>query len=199
MAQETLERIFEPFFTTKPAGEGTGLGLAIVYGIVKQHRGWVAVDSQIGQGSCFSVYLPLAGSRAAAAPALAQPLPGSGETVLVVDDEEAVTDIAAQILQNYGYTVEVARDGTGALNIMREQGRAIALVILDIEMPGLSGMETWRRICELSPGTRVMFCSGTAPSAELRSQLQARGGLFLAKPFTASRLLDVVRQVLDAK
>src|ERR1043166_2507284 len=143
MDARTLERIFEPFFTTKEAGKGTGLGLALVYGIVKQHQGWLEVQSQPGKGSPFKVFLP-ASSKARAAPDPAQPgpAPGGHETILLVEDEASLRDLVQEVLRKKGYTVLTAQTGRGALQVWEKHKVEIDLLLTDMMMPeGVSGAE----------------------------------------------------------
>ncbi|MFZ5586436.1 MAG: PAS domain S-box protein [Thermodesulfobacteriota bacterium] len=192
---ETQERIFEPFFTTKPQGEGTGLGLATVYSIVKQHRGWITVDSTPGRGTSFAVHLPaLTGAGPPqASPVAEEPLPRGSETVLVVDDEAMILDLVRDSLEGLGYRVACAHDGREALDIFDRFGDGIDLVILDMAMPGLSGQEILQRMLAKRPRTRVIISSGHTAS-NLTAPL---GAAFLAKPYRIQDLAAAVRRALD--
>ena len=195
---EICTRIFEPFFTTKETGKGTGLGLAIVYGIVKQHRGWVECRSEVGRGTSFDVFLPRdEAPRPANPPAVRAPVRrGSGETVLLVDDESLVRNLGRVILERHGYQVLVAEDGLEALDLYRCARDRVALVILDLSMPRLSGRDTLRRLREINPRLLALFSSGY--SAE-QANLSAEPGVvgFVTKPYYPQDLLQRVRDVLD--
>lgn len=193
---DTFERIFEPFFTTKPLGEGTGLGLATVYAIVKQHRGWIEVASQTGFGASFSIYLPAkTGPVATLDQTPAQPaLRGGRETILVVDDEFMILDLATEALTSLGYQVLAASNGQMALETFERLGPELDLVILDLTMPGLSGQEVMEAMLRLRPGARIIISSGHAASGPPAQPAAA----YLDKPYRIEELATVVRGVLDA-
>jgi PAS domain S-box-containing protein len=200
---DLLARVFEPFFTTKPVGEGTGLGLAMVHGIVEQHNGWVEVRSEVGLGTRFDLYLPrlpdpdLTLTPAPRVPAdAATPLPAcprGPKTVLLVDDEEMIRDLARAVLEGNGYRVIEARDGEEALAVFRAR-RDIDLVILDLTMPRMSGQDTFRAMIGLDPSARVLFSSGY--SAETLADTDGSVGL-LPKPYRPGDLLEAVGGALD--
>lgn len=201
MDAETLRRVFEPFFTTKGLGRGTGLGLSTVYGIVRQHEGWVTVESAVGQGTTFHVYLPRAGNFPAEKPQPAEPeRPRRGaETILFVDDEEMIRELGRQILESHGYSVLLASDGLEALDLYAAESRRIDLVVLDQTMPNLSGVEALARIREIDPGARVILSSGDPGRQEFfRREVEGASG-FLQKPYRADALARAVRDVLDGK
>ncbi|MBV9110910.1 MAG: response regulator, partial [Gemmatimonadetes bacterium] len=200
MDAETLERAFEPFFTTKPSGKGTGLGLSTVYGIVKQSGGYVWADSKPGAATTFSVYLPRVDAEPPA-PAAAPPAPeraprGSG-TVLLVEDEAAVRNLAARVLSAAGYTVLAAASGAEALEQARRAGN-VDLVLTDVVMPGMDGTELARRLRAARPGIAVVYMSGyTGDDLERRATLEA-GAPFLQKPVPPDALVRGVREALEA-
>ncbi|MDH3520283.1 MAG: GAF domain-containing protein [Myxococcales bacterium] len=193
-----LEKIFEPFFTTKMPGEGTGLGLAMVYGIVRQHRGLLHVDSEVGEGTRFDVYLPASEQvRSAACSDLEAPIVGGDETILVAEDEELVRQLVVNVLQAAGYRVVAACDGQEALDIIDSQTLDIDLVLLDAVMPRLSGRRTFELLQERQPGMRALFTSGYARDS-LPSEFLARWNLqSLQKPYRPEKLLRMVREILD--
>ncbi len=199
MDQETREKIFEPFFTTKKAGKGTGLGLSIIYGIVKQHNGFIVVDSALGQGTTFRLYLPLAIGESEECPdERRQPLPAGGtETVLLVEDDQDVRDLNRVVLEEAGYTVIEAVDGREALEKIREGNGPIHILVSDIIMPNLDGKTLYDEVMKVRPDMKALFISGYAEDT-----LDARGLFkdehnFLPKPVLPSELLQRVREILD--
>ncbi len=197
MAAEVQSHAFEPFFTTKGRANATGLGLSTVVGIVKQSGGHVGLESQPGRGTTVRVYLPLvdAGGREAAleAPKLAR----GDETILVVDDEKAMREVLVQTLRAAGYSVIEAAGGPEALREAAEPSAAIALVLTDVMMPGMSGTELATRLRRARPGLRVVYMSGATREA-LRQRDEAIDAPFLWKPFSADELTQTIRQALDA-
>lgn len=202
IAPEVLPHLFEPFFTTKEVGKGTGLGLATVYSIVQQHHGWIEVQSTPGQGAAFTLHLPaFAGEETPADEAAppAAPLPRGTETVLLVEDETNVRELTQTLLTQSGYQVLTAADGPTALALWQAQREHVALVLTDLVMPGgWSGRDLARRLREEKPGLKVLYFSGYSTEVAGRELDLQAGQSFLAKPFTASALLQAVRQLLDA-
>ncbi len=199
MDAATLARIFEPFFTTKQLGKGTGLGLATVYGIVQQSGGWISVNSVLAQGTTFEILLP-----AVAAPATEkrEARPGTGslcgtETILVVDDEEGVREVAVEFLTARGYNVLAAESGKQALEIARKQQGPIHLVITDAVMPGMNGPAMVKWLGEIRSGFKVLYISGYADEGSILEEALARGDHFLQKPFFLEVLGRTVRSLLD--
>jgi two-component system cell cycle sensor histidine kinase/response regulator CckA len=202
MDKETRERIFEPFFTTKEKGKGTGLGLSTVYGIVKQSGGNIWVYSEPGQGTTFKIYLPrdlsasltVSGSRFAA---VTTPPTGT-ETILVVEDEEAVRDIAKRILREAGYNVLAAASPDDALLTCKSHLGKLHLLLTDVVMPQMSGKLLADRLAMARPGLKVLYMSGYADDAILHHGTLAPGTHFIGKPFSAVDLARKVREVLDS-
>jgi two-component system cell cycle sensor histidine kinase/response regulator CckA len=198
MNSGTLAHIFEPFFTTKERGKGTGLGLATVYGIVKQSGGYVWVYSEVGKGTTFKTYLPLVeeGGEAEPVPA-AEPasLVGS-ETVLLVEDEESVRALSRSILKSYGYTVLEAGSGMDGLDVALHYPLPIHLLLTDVVMPEMGGLDLASRLEALRPGVRVLYMSGYTDDAVFRHGLLEKGRMFLQKPFTPKTLARKVREAL---
>ena len=200
MSPEILEHIFEPFFTTKDAGKGTGLGLATVYGIVKQHQGWLEVESQIGTGTVFKVRLP-ASSRPAVdtvqAVADSRGRAG-GETILLVEDETGVRALSKIILQRVGYRVLEAGSGVEALEVWENAGAEVDLLLTDMVMPdGLTGRELARQLTARKPGLKVLFVSGYNMDPDGSAFRLREAASFLQKPYHPRKLLDAVRDCLD--
>jgi signal transduction histidine kinase/HAMP domain-containing protein len=201
MDAATMGRIFEPFFTTKEVGKGTGLGLATVYGIVKQHEGWIEVSSEVGKGSVFNVFLPASSAPvAASAPEshLTAAVRGGQETILVVEDEPVLRDMAHLILQDCGYHVLEADSGAEALRVWEGNSDAIDLVLTDMVMPGgLSGRDLAVRLLASHPQLKVIFTSGYNIEEANTDFFRRRGASFLRKPYTRVDLAKVVRESLD--
>jgi PAS domain S-box-containing protein len=201
MDQKTLGHVFEPFFTTKRVGEGTGLGLFTVYGIVESHGGFITCQSQPGQGTVFSIYLPTAPetepARETAPRTKTQPA-GGGASILVVDDEEAILETVRQLLSAQGYRVLTADSGEGALEIYQETPRAVDLVVLDLGMPGMGGQRCLKRLIEIDPEAKVIVATGYAGSG-MRGEMLGFGARgYVSKPYRLEGLLASVRQILDS-
>ena len=199
MSPETVAHIFEPFYTTKDSGKGTGLGLSTVYGIVKQSGGYIWVYSEPGQGTTFKVYLPRVEEKVEAKPEAAKvPAAKTGsETILLVEDEEAVRELAAMILQAKGYTILAAQGWQEAERLRGKHRGEIHLLLTDLMMPGMSGRELARRITEQHPRTRVLYMSGYTDNVLAQGGVLEEGVAFLQKPFTPALLAQRVREVLD--
>jgi signal transduction histidine kinase/FixJ family two-component response regulator len=198
---EHLPRLFEPFFTTKEVGKGTGLGLATVYGIVKQHEGWIEVESQIGQGTTFRVFLPAAagGATPAGLSAATPAVRGGRETILIVEDEPAVRGLVCTSLERYGYQVRTASSGAEALKEWSERLNEIDLLLTDVVMPdGVSGWELAKQLQVRKPLLKIVYMSGYNPSMTAMEPGHAIGrNLFLQKPFKPKKLAEVVRACLE--
>ena len=208
MDATTLSHMFEPFFTTKEPGKGTGLGLATVYGIVKQHQGWVVVESQLGQGTTFTLFLPSGVKPAQAvppaqpgAPALANSAMSLGdETILVVEDEPALRELVVNVLELCGYRILQACTGVEALKVWEKHKNEIDLLLTDMVMPeGISGRQLAERLQAEDPALKVIYTSGYSPGMAGKDIALLEGFNFLAKPYPPSRLANVVRECLDGK
>jgi two-component system, cell cycle sensor histidine kinase and response regulator CckA len=199
IAPEIAGRIFEPFFTTKGIERGTGLGLSTVRGIVKSHGGFVDFTSTAGKGTEFRVYLPaqMTPEPAAAHEANEPPPRGQGETILVVDDEDAVCTVAQRTLENFGYRTLAASDGAAALALYRDKGAQIDMVLADVNMPTMDGKEMTKAIRDINPQAKIVLATGgvsayDAPTGEAGPVFQA----ILKKPFETKLLLQTLRSVL---
>jgi signal transduction histidine kinase len=197
MDQPTLQRIFEPFFTTKKMGRGTGLGLASAYGIVKNHGGFIDVESEPGKGTTFHIYLPASEKSVVVDGERPEEIFKGKETVLLVDDEQMIIEVGQEILFALGYKVLVATNGYEAVQIFQKRWNAIDLVILDLIMPGLSGGETFDQMKNINPGINVLLCSGYSLNGQAMEILDRGCNGFIQKPFKLRELSIKLREILD--
>jgi signal transduction histidine kinase/ActR/RegA family two-component response regulator len=196
MEKEVLAHLFEPFFTTK--GMGTGLGLAVVYGIVKGHDGYIDCESQLGKGALFKIYLPATGQVTEEAESeKKEPPKGGTETILLVDDEKSIRDLAKTILSTFGYTVLTASDGEEALEIYRAEEERIHLIILDLIMPGMGGLRCLEDLLHTDPSVKVVIATGYHPEDSANTLVKGRTKGFIRKPYNMDELLLSVRKALD--
>jgi CheY-like chemotaxis protein len=198
MDEATRARIFEPFYTTKMVGKGTGLGLATVYGIVKQSGGDVAVETEVGRGTTFSVYLPREDAPATVTTRRSEPVTGTGHgTVLVVEDEDAVREIVVRSLRGAGYEILSARSGGDALVLCEKWAGRIDLLLTDVVMPQMSGPELAQRLTQQMPSLKVLFMSGYPDDSIVHHGVLNTGVRLISKPYETTELARVVRDVLD--
>jgi len=198
MSDEVQKRIFEPFFTTKPEGLGTGLGLSVVFGITKQHNGFVTINSEAGKGSVFKVFLPKAEGQVTEPKAPFEVTTiGGHESILIVEDNRQVRDLACIILKEAGYQVFSAVDGLEAISTFREFASKIDLVILDVVMPRMGGLEVLQKMQTIKPDIKVIFTSGYSNQGIHTNFILERGLEFIQKPYHPEWLRKKIRSVLD--
>jgi signal transduction histidine kinase/ActR/RegA family two-component response regulator len=199
MDTQILSRIFEPFFTTKPVGKGTGLGLSTVFGIVRQHQGWVEVESRPNEGTTFRIYFPASLQMAEKMEAVVDTVLRSGrETVLVAEDEDALREMVVQVLKIQGYTVLEASSGRQALDVWERASRPVDLLVTDMVMPGgIMGSELAERLSSQSPRLKVIYTSGYSPGMAGKDASLLEGRNFLPKPYSIGKLAQFVRECLD--
>ncbi|MBU4575189.1 MAG: response regulator, partial [Desulfarculus sp.] len=200
MDKETVSHVFEPFYTTKEVGAGTGLGLFTVYGIVENHGGYISCESAPGEGATFTIYLPAREEKAAImapqAPDAGQ-VKGGRETVMLVDDEEAILEVVRDVLEQHGYSVLTADSGEGALELFGQGPDKVDLVILDLGMPGMGGDRCLERLLMQAPEVKVIVATGYAGSDKRSEMLAAGASGFITKPYRLDSLLRTVRQIID--
>jgi two-component system cell cycle sensor histidine kinase/response regulator CckA len=200
MDAHTRANVFEPFFTTKGKGKGTGLGLSTVYGIVKQSGGYIWVYSEPGKGTTFKIYLPQVKNEEEEKTTVEVPpetLRGN-ETILLVEDDSDVREVAKVILSQYGYQVIKASNGKEALELVKNKNHEIQLMITDVVMPGMSGRELAAKIAALRKDLKVLYVSGYTDDAIVKHGMLKSDIVYLPKPFSIEDLLTKVRQILDA-
>lgn len=197
MDEKTIKKIFDPFFTTKEVGKGTGLGLAIVYGIVKQHNGYIDVNSEPGKGTTFNIYLPLVHRTVEEEKLSPLAVKGGSETILVAEDKLEVRKLTREVLENGGYCVIEAPDGEGAVKAFLEHMDQVDLLLLDVVMPKMNGKEVYDRLKEVRPHLKVLFMSGYTSDILLRKGVYDASSDYIAKPVPPLELLAKVREVLD--
>ncbi|MCX5833583.1 MAG: response regulator [Deltaproteobacteria bacterium] len=199
MDKNTMERIFEPFFTTKEMGRGTGLGLASAYGIIKGHGGFIDVESDIGRGSTFKIYLPASGKKVIKAVEVVEPIKKGRETVLLVDDEDSMLEVGQELLKTMGYHVYTARDGSEALEIYDRSKGEIDIVLLDMIMPKMGGGEAFDQMKKINPAVKVLLLSGYSIDGEAAKILDRGCSGFIQKPFNMEELSKTIESIMGEK
>jgi CheY-like chemotaxis protein len=197
MAEKTQQRIFDPFFTTKEMGRGTGLGLASAYGIIKNHNGIINVYSRKGQGTTFSIYLPVTEKKPIEEIDLDKEVLKGSETILLVDDEAIIIDVSKRMLEKLGYRIVIARSGSEAIEIYKNNRTKIDIVILDMVMPGTGGGEAYDKLKEIAPAIKVLLSSGYSINGKAREILNRGCNGFIQKPFNLKQLSQKIREILD--
>ncbi|MBN2397909.1 MAG: PAS domain S-box protein [Deltaproteobacteria bacterium] len=200
MDKKTMSCIFEPFFSTKGLAKSAGLGLASAYGIIKNHDGYIDVESQKGEGTAFYVYLPVSKKKAGeAVESVENTLHKGSGTILLVDDEDLVLDVGTELLESLGYTILKARDGAEAIDIFKEGNGSIDMVFLDIVMPGMSGKDTYDRLKELNPDVKVLLSSGYDIDTQATEILNRGADGFIQKPFALKDLSQKIKKIMEAE
>jgi len=201
ISEETQKRMFDPFFTTKDIGKGTGLGLSIVYGIIMQHNGFIDVDSEQGKGTTFRIYLPAITTLAdkKTEPIPVQSVDKGTETILVAEDDPTLRKLSQIVLESFGYEVILAEDGYDAVRKFRVHNEEIRLVILDMMMPKMTGVEAYKAIKDIRPEVKALFLSGYTADKVTEQGLIADGMEIVVKPISPRDLLRTVRRVLDKR
>lgn len=199
ISEEDLKKIFEPFYTKKVMGRsGTGLGMALVWGTVKDHDGYVDIQSTVGKGTTITLYFPITRKERAEdiTPLVIADHSGMGETVLIVDDEEMQREITSSMLKKLGYTVTSVSSGEEAIEYMKSN--SVDLLILDMIMdPGIDGLETYKRILEIHPGQKAFIVSGFSETERVKEAQRLGAGTYIKKPFTLEQLGIAVRHELE--
>jgi nitrogen-specific signal transduction histidine kinase/CheY-like chemotaxis protein len=198
--KEVQHHMFEPFFTTKAPGQGTGLGLSMVYGIVKNHHGHIECDSEPGAGTRFNIYFPVLKSdhvQQREVSAKKEKIPTGNETILLVEDDESISDGAQRMLQYFGYMVTTATNAEKAIKIYQAEQKGIDLVILALNMPGMGGRKCLERLLEIKPELKAIVTSGYSSAAIVEDIPKSGTIVFVEKPYQLEELLRVIRQVLD--
>ena len=198
MDEDTRRRIFDPFFTTKEKSRGTGLGLASAYGIIKNHGGLITVHSQKNHGTTFNIYLQISEKEIHQEIATDGAMVKGSETILLVDDEDMIIDVGKALLERLGYQVIAVKSGQEAAEIVLRMGSGIALVILDMIMPGMDGGKTFERIREIHPQMPVLLSSGYAVNGQATEILRSGCNGFIQKPFNIAKLSQKIRNILEA-
>jgi CheY-like chemotaxis protein len=198
MEQETLAHLFEPFFTTKGMGQGTGLGLATVYGIVKQNDGFISVDSEMGKGTMFKIFLPryVSDTNSVSMVRPEKEAKGGTETILLVEDDPMVLEISKMLLEELGYTVLTANTPGESIRLAEKHAGKIDLLITDVVMPEMNGRELTNRLLSRYPELGTLYMSGYTSNVIAPRGVLERGICFLQKPFTKDSLAEKVREAL---
>ncbi|MFN2302957.1 MAG: ATP-binding protein, partial [Anaerolineales bacterium] len=199
MEKEIMDRIFDPYFTTKGKGEGTGLGLSVVHGIVKNHEGEITVESELGKGTVFHVFFPVAEIEGEAEIKEVVEIPGGNERVLFVDDEHATTDVMKKMLERLGYTVKTRTNSLEALEAFQADPDGFDLVITDMTMPYMTGAELARKIMHIRQDIPIILCSGFSEQMNEAKAQKIGIRAFIMKPVIRSELAQIIRDVLNQK
>lgn len=198
MDEETRKKVFDPFFTTKEMGRGTGLGLASAYGIIRNHKGFINVYSEIEQGTTFNIYLPVSTKKIEEEKSSEEEIITGNETILFVDDEDAIIEVGRQLLEALGYKVLLTKSGEETIDIYKKEMKNIDLIILDMIMPGMSGGDTYDELLKINPDVKVLLASGYSLNGQAEKILERGCEGFIQKPFNLEELSKKIREVLEA-
>jgi CheY-like chemotaxis protein len=200
---EAVKRIFEPFFTTKEKGKGTGLGLAMAFKIIQDYQGWMDVSSKVGQGTVFHIYLPANPGATVSSvkkiTGIPEHLLAKNETVLLADDEEVVRSVGKSFLERLGYLVHVACDGEEAVKLYQENLKTIDVLMLDMTMPKMTGVQMIQKILEVNPKAKIVIASGYTAEGASQEIIQHGAADFIQKPYTIVNLAQMLRKVIDTQ
>jgi CheY-like chemotaxis protein len=202
MDETTKRQIFDPFFTTKELGKGTGLGLSVVYGIMQSHNGYISVDSEVGKGTTFHLFLPVPQELKKVQKEQEKKSIGMGrgaETILFVEDEELLRSVVASELESNGYTVHVAVDGREAIDVFKQHQNEISLVLTDMGLPKQTGGDVFLKLRQMNPMIKIILASGFIPQNQKSELLKAGAKEFIQKPYVLAEVLQKIREVLDEK
>jgi CheY-like chemotaxis protein len=197
ISPQNVHTIFEPYFTTKPVGEGTGMGLAVVHGIVENHDGQITVDSTIGKGTCFTIYLPITKKRKVQMHQEKENLPLGNENILFVDDEAPIAKMGGKVLEQLGYSVTTRTSSVEALELFRSKPQAFDLVVTDMTMPNMTGDKLAAEIMNIRSDISVVLCTGYSKKISEESAAEIGIKAFAYKPIVKADLAKTVRKVLD--
>lgn len=200
MTEDVKSKIFEPFFTTKEVGKGTGLGLSVVYGIIKQHKGYIEVESQVGKGSTFSIYLPIERGEIVKKDEekIHHKLSGGKETILIAEDDETLREFFYTLLSKFGYKIILAQDGEEAVQKFKAHCNEISLVVIDGIMPKKNGKEVYKEICSIKQPIKALFISGYAEDIFTKDGIPLGNEAFIQKPIKPDELIKNIRKILDS-
>ena len=202
MDSDTVERIFEPFFTTKEVDKGTGLGLSTVYGIIVEHGAYIDCQSELGKGTVFRMFFPVAGQQAGSLPENGKQepdvLPNGTETVLIVDDEENILELGRDMLGGFGYTVLTAASGEEAIEVCRHKGKSLDIIVMDLNMPGMGGFKCMEQLKQIGITVPILVASGFTPAESVDKATKIGADGFIHKPFRLTDLLKIIRETLDS-
>jgi CheY-like chemotaxis protein len=195
---QVMEKMFEPYFTTKNQAEGTGMGLAVVQGIVKDIGGTIKVDTTLGRGTVFTVFIPIADNRDTASQTEATPFTGKGcESILLVDDEPSITKVGKRMLEDAGYKVMIANNSCDALDLFKNDPENFDLVMTDLTMPGMNGDKLTKKILDIRPDVPVVLCSGYQNKYVMNAPIKQLWHAFVQKPIKQEIFINTIRTVLD--
>ena len=199
MTSETMKRIFDPYFTTKDTGEGTGMGLSVAHGIVKEHGGTITVDSEVGKGTTFDVYLPAILEKVKKEEESEKPFLTGSERILFIDDEQVLVEIGNQMLEQLRYEAVTKRSSVQALELFRAEPDSFDLVITDMTMPDMTGYKLAKELMKLRPRIPIILCTGHSRLVSEEKAKEIGLKAFVMKPLVMRNLAETVRKVLDEK